>query len=202
MALLTRERPIAAARVEAHPALIDTLARAFVGDPAVSWIMPDLARQAQVLPGMFKHIVPFDHRLGMALTSPGHEVVTLWRAPGRAHGDWRETLAAFAAMPRVFGRATLRAHTVASAVEAHLPSGFDYWYLHYAGVAPEHQARGWGGAAIRAGLEIARAAGLPVHLETATPANVGLYQRLGFAITNEWDVPHGGPHFWSMLWRG
>ncbi|MBU1793935.1 MAG: GNAT family N-acetyltransferase, partial [Alphaproteobacteria bacterium] len=98
-----------------------------------------------------------------------------------------------------FGSALGRALAVGNAIDAHHPQGFDYLYLHYAGVRPDAQRRGWGGAAIRAGLAQARAMGRPTFLETATPANVGLYQRLGFRILSEWDVPGGGPHFWSML---
>ena len=54
------------------------------------------------------------------------------------------------------------------------------------------------GQAIRAGLAEAARLGVPAVLETATPANVGLYQRLGFATRSEWDVAGGGPHFWTM----
>src|ERR1700730_276871 len=71
----------------------------------------------------------------------------------------------------------------------------------YAGVRPEHQGKGWGGAAIREGLTRARSGGLPVYLETAKESNVALYLKLGFKVVGEWDVPEGGPHFWSILWK-
>ena len=29
--------------------------------------------------------------------------------------------------------------------------------------------------------------------------HVALYLKLGFKVVGEWDVPEGGPHFWSML---
>ena len=45
---------------------------------------------------------------------------------------------------------------------------------------------------------VADAEGLPSWLETATPENVPLYERLGFVTQVEWDVP-GGPHFWGMM---
>jgi ribosomal protein S18 acetylase RimI-like enzyme len=86
-------------------------------------------------------------------------------------------------------------------MDAHHPKGITYFYLHYAGVLPEHQGKGWGGAAIRAGLDKADAAGIPALLETATERNVGLYTSLGFEILSEWDVPKGGPHFWTMMRR-
>ncbi len=101
-------------------------------------------------------------------------------------------------MLRTFGAAIGRAITIAEAIDAHHPKGYDFWYLHYAGVRPECQGKGWGGTAIRAGVAHAEAEGKPIYLETATETNVGLYQRLGFTVIGEWDVPRGGPHFWSM----
>ena len=52
---------------------------------------------------------------------------------------------------------------------------------------------------LRAGL--ARAAGQPCYLETATPSNVGLYQAHGFAVRNEWQHDDA-PNFWSMWHPG
>lgn len=76
---------------------------------------------------------------------------------------------------------------------------FPYWYLQFAGVAPDAQGKGLGGTAIRAGLERAKAADCPVYLEAAKPGNVAIYESLGFRIIGEWDIPGGGPRFWGML---
>ena len=35
--------------------------------------------------------------------------------------------------------------------------------------------------------------------KAAKESNVALYLKLGFKVVGEWDVPEGGPHFWSML---
>ena len=102
-------------------------------------------------------------------------------------------------VPYAVGPALGRAMTVSAAVEAHLPQGA-YWYLHIAGCDPTHQGKGLGGAAIGGGLDRLATGRLPAYLETATEANLGLYQRYGFQITAEWKVPRGGPTYWSM-WR-
>jgi len=36
-------------------------------------------------------------------------------------------------------------------------------------------------------------------LETAKESIVALHLKLGFKVVGKWDVPKGGPHFWSML---
>ena len=83
-------------------------------------------------------------------------------------------------------------------ITSHLPKGEDWMYLKMAAVHPDHQGKGLGGRIIRTGLAEAARLGVPSVLETATPSNVGLYQRLGYCIASEWDVAKGGPHFWTM----
>jgi GNAT superfamily N-acetyltransferase len=81
-------------------------------------------------------------------------------------------------------------------IEKHLPKE-PVWYLHYAGCDPAFQGKGYGGAAIRAGLERADQDGLPAYLETADEHNIPLYQSFGFAIKHSWQIPEG-PQFWGM----
>ncbi|GGI79909.1 N-acetyltransferase [Polymorphobacter multimanifer] len=177
--------------------MVATLAAAFQDDPALGWIIPDAAERRARLPLLFTAIVAADLRKGSALCSPEHEVVTLWRHAGHAAATIGETLQNLPGFVRALGPHILRGLKVSQAIEAHHPRNLRFAYLHYAGVAPAEQGRGWGGRAIRHG--IAQARPLPAFLETATPANVGLYQNLGFRTVAEWDVPGGGPHFWSML---
>ncbi len=174
-----------------------TLAAAFQNDPALSWIIPDAAERRARLPRLFAAIVAADLRKGEGLCSADHEVVTLWRHPGHAAATVPETLLALPGFLRALGPHIVRGLKVSNAIEAHHPRGLRFAYLHYAGVTPAEQGCGWGSRAIRHG--IAQAQRLPAFLETATPANVGLYQALGFRVIAEWDVPGGGPHFWSML---
>jgi predicted N-acetyltransferase YhbS len=65
-------------------------------------------------------------------------------------------------------------------------------------VRPGAQGKGWGGLAIRAGIAEANRLGVDTCLETAKQSNVGIYQRLGFEVVDEWQVP-GGPRFWTMV---
>lgn len=73
------------------------------------------------------------------------------------------------------------------------------WFLGTVGVDPDHQGRGLGSAVIRPGLAAADTAGVPAFLETSSPRNVRLYERLGFEITAEVGLPHDGPTTWAML---
>ncbi|MFM5885781.1 MAG: GNAT family N-acetyltransferase [Novosphingobium sp.] len=193
--------PIARAASADRAALVATLSAAFADDPAMAWIMPDRADRVRRLPRLFGLLVSEDLADGWCLASPGREAVTLWRAGASIHTSPWQLLRGLPGFIAALGPNLLRALAASSAIEAHHPRGLTCDYLHFAGVDPAFQGRDWGGAAIRAGMAQARTKGVPIYLETATPENVGLYQRLGFAVTQEWDVPRGGPHFWSMLWR-
>jgi ribosomal protein S18 acetylase RimI-like enzyme len=182
-----------------HASVVQTLALAFQDDPALCWIMPDAERRRERLPLLFSILFKSDLPTGIILKSAGGESASLWRSPGSADTGIWELIRSAIPMMRVFGSGIGRGIAISTALDAHHPKGISFWYLHFVGVAPDFQGKGWGGAIIRDGL--ARTAGdrLPTYLETATAENVPLYQRLGFEIIEEWDVPEGGPHFWSML---
>ena len=180
-------------------ALTRVLADAFQDDPALSWLLPNPELRRARLRLFFAAMVKADRKAGMILASPGDEVVTLWRAPGQTKPGLIETLGEGWPMLRTFGTALGRAMTVSSAMAAHHPAPDDFWYLQYAGVAPAAQGKGWGGAAIRAGIAQAAAASKPVMLETAKESNVAIYLRLGFKVIDVWQVPKGGPQFWTMF---
>ena len=175
-----------------------TLARAFGEDPATSFIFPDPTQRAKQLPKLFALLFDEDVR-GMRLVTAGGEAATLWRPPGGNRTSRLDLLREAIPLLRIFGTALGRALAVSDAIDLHLPQG-DYWYLHIAGCEPAQQGKGFGGVAVRSGLERIAASGLPAYLETPLERNIGFYQGLGFEVTADWVVPKGGPRFWSM-WR-
>lgn len=181
-----------------RPALVETLAQAFRTDPALSWILPDPDHRARALRSLFRVLVPADMRAGLALRATGNEAAALWRAPGQAHSGTLEFLRTVVPLVATFGTALPRGLKVQESIDAHRPKGH-FWYLHYVGVRTEHQGKGHGGRIIRAQTAAADVEALPCWLETATLANVPLYERLGFVTQVEWDVRGGGPHFWGMM---
>ena len=68
------------------------------------------------------------------------------------------------------------------------------------GVAPEWQGKGLGSALMKPALDSLDADGVPSYLESSTPRSRALYQRNGFAVTDEFNLPSGGPPLWQM-WR-
>lgn len=73
------------------------------------------------------------------------------------------------------------------------------WFLGAVGVDPARQGGGRGAAVVRPGIDAAAREGVPAFLETSSERNVRFYQRLGFEVTAEYDIPGGGFRNWSML---
>jgi GNAT superfamily N-acetyltransferase len=195
---VNHDQGIGAADASHHAAVVETLADAFFTDPALSWILPDPAVRRAALPRLFRLLVKADARTGLVSRSGGDEAAALWRAPGQAEAGRLEFALAMLPYLAIFRSALPRALKVADSIDAHRPHG-DYWYLHFVGVRSAHQGKGHGGRIIRAQTSVADAEGRDCWLETATPENVPLYQRLGFVTQVEWDVAGGGPHFWGMM---
>jgi GNAT superfamily N-acetyltransferase len=79
----------------------------------------------------------------------------------------------------------------------HLPDE-PCWFLDILAVRAAARGRGIASSLVRHGLELAHAAGLPAFLETGNPANVGMYEHLGFRAHERADAPGGGPTIWFL----
>ena len=178
-------------------AVVATLAEAFQHEPAFSWIVPDPAARRRALLRTFGIVFDEDIRAGCLMMTPAAEAVTAWRSPAQMReGTW-EAIRTRLPYLLAFGPAIGRAAEVAALIKANLPPQ-GCWYLHYAGCHSHHRGKGYGGAAIRAGMALADAQGTAAWLETADEGNLAIYRALGFAIERDWQVP-GGPRFWGML---
>lgn len=179
-------------------AAVETLSAAFAEDPAICWMFPDSQVRLRRLPLLMRW--SFDDHLahGIVLGTADAGSVTLWRPPGSVHRHEALTPPAIWRFFRMFGPALPRAERLDRHIGKHLPRGETQFYLRMAAVRPDLQGKGLGGRTIRAGLTHPAREGMRPVLETATAANVGLYQRLGYEVIDEWDVPGGGPHFWTM----
>lgn len=177
---------------------IQSLARAFHTDPAFLWMFPDERTRAARLERFFAWVLDDMARSDLILTGEGGGAVTVWRLPGHATAQRPRSLRELFLGLSIFGTRLVRAMELAAAIQHHLPAGQDYLYLNFAAVDPALQGRGLGPQTIQRGLETADRLGVPTCLETCTPHNVALYRRMGFDVIQHWNVPKGGPAFWTM----
>src|SRR5581483_2555241 len=176
------------------------LARAFMDDPAWSWIIPDVERRARLMPWLFR--AGFEITDADVWTNEGEIVgVARWLPPGRAALRVAPALRVFVATPLRLGSATGRFFAYGRAVEnlrAQVAPG-PHWYLAGIGVDPAVQRRGIGTALLRPGIEGAARDGLRTVLLTNSERNLSFYERNGFRVVGEGATPEGGPHAWAMV---
>ncbi|WP_343518409.1 GNAT family N-acetyltransferase [Sphingomonas sp.] len=174
------------------PRVVATLTRAFDQDPIFDWVFPDPAVRARRGPRVFDMFFDANAAPNMRLVTGDCSAATLWHAPNAPEGGLRELWRVW----RAAGSAFFRFKRIGDSVEAHFPPQ-PFWYLHIAGADPARQGEGLGAAVVQAGLD--RIGNATAYLETGKQANIGFYEKLGFRVRDEWDVPGGGPHFWSMI---
>lgn len=73
-------------------------------------------------------------------------------------------------------------------------------YLAVLGTHPQYQGQGIGSRLLGDGLRHCDEIGRAAYLETANPRNLLFYERHGFRVTGEINIPYSGPMVWQM-WR-
>jgi len=68
------------------------------------------------------------------------------------------------------------------------------------GSDPSVRGRGFGQAVMQPRLDRCDAELCPAYLESSKHENVPYYERFGFRVIGEINVPNGGPTLWKM-WR-
>jgi GNAT superfamily N-acetyltransferase len=180
--------------------LARTLARAFYEDPAIMWLLPDDARRLAASTRAF-------HTFLRRIWLPHEETyvaqdgrgVCVWEPPGAWKVGWVDQLALLPAVARVYGRGLPRLLSALARLESNHPRE-PHYYLPFVGVEPELQGQGIGSAVMRPILDRCDREGVAAYLEASTERNRALYERLGFAVTEQVKLGRGAPPVWRM-WR-
>jgi GNAT superfamily N-acetyltransferase len=183
------------------PRVALALARAFEDDPVMSWIFRSdserLARLERAF-GLFlrriwlprEECYAADRLFGAAL----------WLPPGTWHLRITDQLRLLPSMIAVTGSNLPRLFMALNLIEKKHPSEPPHYYLAVLGVEPELQGRGFGGALMQPVLARCDRERIPAYLESSKRRNVVLYERHGFRVLEEVQLPRGGPPIWRM-WR-
>jgi ribosomal protein S18 acetylase RimI-like enzyme len=180
-----------------------TLARAFYDDPVMIWLLADAEARTAQLYRLFATMTRHHHlALGgveVACDGSGIGAAALWDPPNQ----WQDTrwgkLAMTPTFLRVFGLRSMRGRAVQETMKRAHPEE-PHWYLAVIGSDPTVRGQGFGQALMRSRLDRCDAEYCPAYLESTKPENVPYYQRFGFTVTREIELPDGGPTMWAM-WR-
>jgi ribosomal protein S18 acetylase RimI-like enzyme len=164
------------------------LAASHADYPGLRHLFPDPARRRRVTQPFMAATARDAAISGLALVAEdddGMLGVALWMPPGTVplsamrKARMSPTLLRVALAARGAFPAFVR---VGAALEKDHPPGA-YWYLQALGVLPRAQRRGAGTRLVMPALARADQDGVACHLHTSDPANVGYYQRFGFAVS-------------------
>lgn len=181
------------------------LNNAFAEDPIYQEIIPDTQERIELMRGLWEALVDYSLRYGEVYTTNAVGGLACWLPPGQTEMTFWRMLRAGMKIPRAILRfpsasrgRMLRVLNTMERERARLMRR-PYWYLLAVGVDPAFQSRGLGKRLIAPVLRRADEDGLPCYLETQTESNVAFYQRRGFVVVGENDMP--GHHFrvWMML---
>lgn len=76
---------------------------------------------------------------------------------------------------------------------------FRHWYLHFIGVDPVFQGKGYASELLKPMLARMDMEEIPCYLETQNWENVPLYQYYGFRVVEEGTIPGTDVGHWAML---
>ena len=172
------------------------LARAFQDDPVSAFLFPDPSVRARRLPLFYASVIRFFDHLGLVHTDDQLRGAAAWQEPA-ARPKLQHALPAMVGMGMALRTSWFRLSILNTAVVPFHPR-VPHWYLAVLGTDPSAQGTGIGSALIGPTLRRCDAEGIPAYLESSKEANISFYQRHGFRVTQEIDVPQG-PKLWAML---
>lgn len=183
------------------PALVATMARAFDDDPFINWMAAqDKRRARRVYDAMGVGVERLTMPHGEVYTTDEIQGGACWTPPGKFKLGMLQQLMLVPSMVKTTTwKRLLTVMGGMNEVEKKHPHE-PHYYLLALGVEPELQGRSLGTQLMAPVLAKCDAEGMPAYLESSKEVNVPLYERNGFQVTEEFQVPNGGPKIW-LMWR-
>ncbi len=175
-------------------AVAEVLASAFADDPLMAWMFTDATKAAIHRRQFFEIGARSGIEGGHAhvLVEDGEVVAAaVWSGPGRQlyGGRFGEQVGVLVRAAEG-ERAAQIGEGLAPMIE--LRPEEPHFYLGLLGVTAQRRGSGLGARLLAASLEVVDRFGAVAHLESSNPRNVSLYEREGFEVVAELEMP-GGP---------
>jgi ribosomal protein S18 acetylase RimI-like enzyme len=185
-----------------YTATAQMFARAFFNNPTSLFCLPDESKRAKKIEWFIHIALRCGQEYGIVHTTPGIEGAAIWLQPSHVYLNLSQLLKqGFLQAPVRLGFGPIRRlfkvlNLFEKLQKKQVPE--KHWYLFLLAVDPRFQGRGIGSRLIQPVLERTDGEMLSCYLETDKPENVSFFQKNGFRVLLEDDIPKGGYHFWTM----
>ncbi len=173
------------------PILAERMGRAFAPQPLTRWLLGPrnrCERAARLMALEMRRALPY----GLSFSTSGRKGAAIWYPPERNVNIWQDALWALRA-GAVVGVGLRSFAQMYAGLRLLLAEPHEkMYYLSLLAVAPEWQGQGTGSALLKPMLARIDAEGMPAYLSTDTQGARRLYERHGFQVQYEIDVPGGG----------
>ncbi len=182
------------------PAAVETLARAFYADPVWSWAFPDVEGRLEQLRVVWGLVAKAALGYESAWLTGDCAAVALWIPPGKPELLPEDEARLEGLLAELLGDGAGRVLATFERFEAAHPDGDPHYYLSLLGTNPDRRGQGLGMGLLAATLQRIDAEGAPAFLESSNPVNTPRYERLGFTVCGEFELPENGPNV-TQMWR-
>ena len=180
-----------------------TLSLAFMDDPLSIEVFSEESTRYNNLMTYFHFRINYGIKYGVVYaTSEEFEGVAVWLPGKRAHiSNWRGMLSGGMKLYSEIGRELMTKFNEIN----HYTTSFrnsiiqpPYYQLSPIGVIPEMQGKGFGSKLLKPMFERFDDKQIICFLETQTKENIPLYQKYGFKVLKEGEVPNTKLQHWGM----
>jgi ribosomal protein S18 acetylase RimI-like enzyme len=179
--------------------LADILSDSFSSDPIMNWVIPMPA----LYPGFFKLIIDGLYLpKGISHLEDEGRGASLWLPPGQDFEMPLRMGLLGMILPLIVSKGFSPVKNIRQQGDffARYHPAKPHYYLQFIGARQSHQGQGVGSALLKQGTLRCDQEQMPAYLESSNILNVPLYQRHGFEVIHEGEIPGGGPTAWFM-WR-
>jgi GNAT superfamily N-acetyltransferase len=195
-----RPRPVEArvATIEELDTLTEALTLAFREDPVWSWGFSVGEHGLEGMRAAWRLYLRSALGYEWVWTTQDGAAVSLWIPPGKPdlHPEDEERFEPL--MREALGSGAERLFNASERFDEARPSE-PHYYLSLLGTHPDRSGQGWGMGLLADNLRRIDEEGAAAYLESSNPANVPRYERLGFAVFDEFDVSKGITV--AQMWR-
>jgi GNAT superfamily N-acetyltransferase len=173
------------------------LAKAFADDPVMAYIFPKAEDRVSRIAGIMRMGIRNYGAYGRVEYIGNISAAAVWQQPEAPKPSFFDQFVdAMEGIVKLRG-AMIRAATVQQLLAKNRVQQ-PHWYLAILGTVPQWQGKSLGGRLLESQLRECDKCAIPAYLESSNIANVPFYQRHGFVVRKEIQLPEG-PVMRTML---